>query len=382
MKILVVTHFYASHGGGIEVVADRLSHALLQQGHDLQWAASDVTQMPEEIAGLVPLPMAASNFTEDRLGFPYPLWSPASLCRLDEAVQAADVVHLHDSLYFGNATAFALARLRHTPVVITQHIGDVPYENRVLRAVFRTANATLGRGLLTGAEQVVFIADHVRAFFEPRVRFSAPPLLIMNGVDTAHFYPAESDDERALVRQALGLATDRPVFLFVGRFVEKKGLSMLRSLAALLPEVQWLFAGWGALNPSTWGLPQVRVLERCSPAQLRNLYVASDLLVLPSVGEGFPLVVQEAMACGTPAFVATETAAGCPSAGPLLLHQVVNGSASREVWHRQLSELIASPERLATLRSKVAGFALENWSWSRAAMGYDQCYRRIAPWAA
>jgi len=382
MKLLVVTHFYASHGGGIEIVADRLSHALLQRGHEVEWAASDVTPVPDGVAGLLPLPMAASNFTEDRLGFPYPVWSPASLRRLDEAVKAADLVHLHDSLYFGNAAAFLLARLRRKPVVITQHIGDVAYENRVLRALFKTANATLGRRLLTGAEQVIFIADHVRAFFEPRVQFSAPPLLIMNGVDTGHFHRARSDAERASLRQALGLANDRPVFLFVGRFVEKKGLGMLRLLSALLPEVQWVFAGWGALNPVAWGLPQVRVFERCSPTQLRDLYVAADLLVLPSKGEGFPLVVQEAMACGTPAFVATETAAGCPSVGPLLLHESVKGSASRDVWHRQLSELVASPARLAALRPKVADFALENWSWSRAATGYDECYRRVAPWAA
>ena len=57
------------------------------------------------------------------------------------------------------------------------------------------------------------------------------------------------------------------------------------------------------------------VHRNLSQAELPPLYQAADLLVLPSVGEGFPLVVQEAMACGTPALVGDETAAGCPEAG-------------------------------------------------------------------
>jgi glycosyltransferase involved in cell wall biosynthesis len=378
MKILVVTHFYASHGGGIEIVADNLNRALVQAGHDVQWAASDVTAVPARSPGFTPLPMRATNFAEDRLGFPYPLWSPASLRRLASAVAAADVVHLHDSLYLGNVAAFLLAQAKRKPVLITQHIGEMPFPNRVLRVVARAANATLGRQLLTRAEQVVFIAHHVKAFFEQRLPFRSPPVLIMNGVDTKRFHPAGNEAERAVVRRQLGLVEGRPVFLFVGRFVERKGLHVLRRLAELLPEAEWLFAGWGALHPRAWNLPQVRVFEHCSPEELRKLYVAADLLLLPSVGEGFPLVVQEAMACGTPALVATETAAGCPSASLLLLHESVSGSDVQARWRRRIRALIADPAALSTLRSGVAQFALDHWSWSEAARAYEQCYRRLA----
>jgi glycosyltransferase involved in cell wall biosynthesis len=328
------------------------------------------------------LPMRATNFAEDRLGFPYPLWSPSSLRRLASAVAAADVVHLHDCLYVGNVAAFVMARARRKPIVVTQHTGDVPFENSVLRALSRAANASLGGCVLGRAEQVVFISQRVKTLFEGRLQFASPPLLIMNGVDSARFHPARTDLERARLRQELELTADRPVFLFVGRFIERKGLAILRRLAESLPGAHWLLAGWGSVDPGAWKLPQVRVFQRCSAEQLRRLYVAADLLVLPSVGEGFPLVVQEAMACGTPALVAPETAAGCPAANAVILQEPLGGGTDAELWSRQIRALIASPARLTALRSEVETFAVEHWSWRRAASAHAECFRRVAPWAA
>lgn len=377
MKVLVVTHYYASHGGGIEIIAENLIRELCHLGIAVMWAASDVDEPPAETISLRTLPMSASNFAERRLGFPYPLWSPASLFRLVRAIDEADVVHLHDSLYFGNVWAFALAILKRKPVLVTQHIGDVPYHSRIRRALMKAANASVGRILLSRADLVVFYADQVRRFYEARLRFRATPLFVENGVDTAIFASESGVGERMHLRDTLRLDPERPIFLFVGRFVEKKGLVLLQSLARALPQVQWLFAGWGPLDPATWDLPQVRVFYRCTPVMLRKLYVAADLLVLPSVGEGFPLVVQESMACGTPAIVARETAAACPAAGSLILHERVDGSSAQSSWRRRLELLASTLPALDALRPQVAALARDRWSWVRTAAAYEQCYDRL-----
>ena len=299
------------------------------------------------------------------------------MLRLARAVRSASVVHVHDCLYLPVLAAFAAARFgRRRGVVVTQHIGHVPYRNPILRAAHAAANRLFGAWVLGGADQVVFESESVRAYFAERVRFRAPPLLIENGVDTEVFRPC-SAAERLERRAQLGIPPGKPLLLFIGRFVEKKGLGVLRELTQQIEGAHWLFAGWGPLDPAAWGRSNVTVRLRPGHEELPALYQAADLLVLPSVGEGFPLSVQEAMACGTPALIGAETAAGCPAAHEALLREAT-GEGTAKLWRARLESLIAAPATLEGMRPRVAAFAREQWSWDRATQRYAEVLQRAA----
>lgn len=374
LSVVLVTHYFPAHRGGVERVAGQLAQRLAAAGvARVDWHASDCDPAPPPAPGVRPVPASSWNVTERRLGFPWPLWSPAALWRLARACRAADLVHIHDCLYLPNLVAFAAAR---RAVLVTQHVGEVPYRNPLLGWLHRAANRVLGSWVLGGADQVVFESETVRRYFRGFVRFRAEPLLVENGVDTEVFSPVGAGERREL-RRRLGVPAEGPLLLFIGRFVEKKGLAVLEQLTARLPRAHWVFAGWGPLDPGAWQRPNVTVLRQVGSGELPALYRAADLLVLPSAGEGMPLSIQEAMACGTPALVGAETAAGCPEAGELLPREAVGSADTVERWVARLEEILARPEALESMRPRVAAFARQQWSWEQCVGRYRAVFSEL-----
>lgn len=122
--------------------------------------------------------------------------------------------------------------------------------------------------------------------------------------------PAESHEAHEVPADSGGV--EPPGYLlFVGRLRIRKGvevlLAALEALSHRHPPVRLLVAGDGehrrALEALTTALglaPSVRFLGRCSPEEVRRLLGSAQTLVVPSLYEGMPLVILEAMAAGVP----------------------------------------------------------------------------------
>lgn len=379
-RILMVSHYFEAHRGGIEIVAGRLARELAGLGLAVTWAATG--DDPPSEAGLETLALPAWNGTERRLGIPFPFLSAGAIRRLVAACRSADVILVHDALYPTSVVARLAGRRLGKPVMIVQHIGKVDYRNPLLRGLMRAANRLVARPMLRSADRCIFISETTRAFFD--LPGDAAAETIFNGVDTDRFRPAHYDAERARDRAALGLPVEASTALFVGRFVEKKGLHWLHSLAERHPDIIWLLAGWGPIDPESWKLPNLRVLTGVSGESLARLYRAADVFVLPSVGEGFPLVIQEALAAGLPVVCGEETARADPAAGPWL-DGVVLDPANADGTGEALSEAVLRALNRPADSAARRAFAAEHYSWPAATKRYyalirDMLEHRAEKW--
>lgn len=369
MRLVTITHCFPARGGGIELVAAALIDEFVRRGLEIEWFSSATAPPPESSVRCRSVAVPAYNLVEKWTQLPFPLWSPGVIPKLWTAIGRADVVHVHEHIYVGSLIATAIARIRGRPVVITQHMGALSFKSRVLSLLYRCMAILVGKLMFPAAAHVVFISANVRSFFSQQKNPRAH--LIYNGLDSERFAPA-TVVERHSLRARLGLSPQRPAILFVGRFVRKKGLDIIHALVRLFTDVDWLLVGSGPENPATWNHPDVRVVGRLANHELPAYYRASDLLILPSSGEGFPLVVQEALACGLGVLSTDEVAAACPPAQKLI-RSVSSSDRSVEQWQAALRALLLDPEYLDARESRAKS-AHALWSWRHCASEYLELF--------
>ena len=293
------------HLGGIERVAESIVEGMGARGHEVRWISSAIGAPPGRDA--YRLRVRALNLLEERMGVPYPLWSPTAAADIFAEVRRADVVHAHDCLYMGSVLAAAACRTTGTPFVVTQHVGYVPF-GKWLDRVQKLAYLTLGRGVLSTAHTVVACAPHVPEFFH-EIGVDCPFTLVRNGIDTSRFVNPSAARREAL-RAEMGIEPDRRVLLFSGRLVAKKGVARVAELQKKLASVGVVLVvgGDGPLAHLFADVPATRTLGAVDASRMPSLYALADTYVLPSHGEGLPLGVQESLLCGTEVVVSNDPA--------------------------------------------------------------------------
>ena len=103
------------------------------------------------------------------------------------------------------------------------------------------------------------------------------------------------------------VAIKRSGLLFVGRNVDRKGIDVILKSAKANTDILHRIVS-NNIPRVIRNLSNVEVYENISRLKLLNLYQKSKAIVLPSkCGEGMPLVLLEALACGTPAIVTKVT---------------------------------------------------------------------------
>ena len=218
---------------------------------------------------------------------------PFALLRLARFMKDRKFDVVQTWIFAANTYGRIAARRAGVPVVVVSEMAVDLWKGRSQLAV--------DRYLTRWTDVVVGNSKAVAAFYRDKAGVPESKLAVIpSGI---------GDDEppavdRAEVRRALGIAVDAPVVLFVGRLAAQKAvddlLSALDVLQHVRPDLRAVIAGDGPLrerldeHAAAVGLrPSVKFLGHRE--DVPQLLAASDLLVLPSLYEGLPNVVLEAM---------------------------------------------------------------------------------------
>ncbi len=299
--------------------------------------------------------------------------------------RASDVVHLQ-GFSSKNIVITVAARLLGARVLLVLQTGvhDDP-------GVVKT-DVRLGFWSVMNADVVVAVSEALR---ECAARAGVAPdrlRTIPNGVDTMRFHPP-SVRERQALRRRLSLPEDKAIILFVGFFSRDKGPHRLfaawnglpppvRDRAMLVfvgqtkpphPEIDPTLAE--SIRHEARGMgPAPRFVERTH--EIDAYYGAADVFVLPSVREGCPNALLEAMATGLPV-IGTRLPGSTDS-------MITDGTDGRlvapgdvDALRSALSEVLTDSVTASAYGAAARATACRRFSLARVSEAYLEIYRTL-----
>ncbi len=235
---------------------------------------------------------------------------PVAEAALESLLAAGEpgLIHTHDLR--ASAIARPLAQRCGWPVVTTYH------ENLLLPGLSPTAwlrrwaMVLAERRTARRSQRAIAVSQSIATELAHRLHLAPDRIRVVhNGIDTAHLTQLASAEAVADARRAAQLAEqDRPVVV-VGQLVRRKGQHLLLQAAPAIlraePRVVFVFVGDGPhasdlrAQANAAGLAgRCRWLGYRSPAAA--FLAMAEVVALPSLAEGLPIVVLEAMALGRP----------------------------------------------------------------------------------
>lgn len=282
-----------------------------------------------------------------------------------------DVLHFH--LQGANWIAKPLAALAGHPIRIAHDhaSGDLRF-----RGVSSLGPDALAHRFSTC---VIAVSEGVRDFLRQWEAVSDEMLeVVPNGVNLADFRPGTAAEKRA-ARERMGVPAEAFLVGGMGRLAAEKNFVIVAELARRLPEMDFVIAGEGpdrcrieAALAEKEVAGRVRLLGSVSdrPAFYRSL----DVFLLPSVFEGLPMVLLEAMAARVPVLASRlEGIAGA-------LREDAEGMLAQagnvEEFSQKLAWLKDHPEERAVLAIAAEGRVRASFSAVETARRIEVIYRR------
>jgi glycosyltransferase involved in cell wall biosynthesis len=297
MRILVLNHEYPPIGGGGGQAAKDIAKELTRRGHEITILTAHLKGLPrdEEVDNIHILRVPSLRKFSSRAGFlamgVYILAAIGTGFHLIRRWKA-DIIHVHFAVPAG-AAAWILARLTGIHYVLTAHLGDIPGGVPEKTGKWFRWVLPFTKPIWQGAVSITTVSDYTRSLI--RQNYPVNPIVIPNGINIELINP-----EKLQVHNP-------PVVIFAGRFMPQKNLIELVEIMAQVQDLPWkcIMLGDGPLLDEVKHTITTHNLDErfhlpgwVTTDEVLAHFAQSDLLLLPSLSEGLPVVGLQALAMG------------------------------------------------------------------------------------
>ena len=199
----------------------------------------------------------------------------------------ADLIHTSpDYAYFFNKKSI--------PLIITFHnyVLDVwmkQYSSFLQNIHYKTDLRLFTKLAVQHAHTITAVSRYTAEIIKKDMKVSKPIKVIYNGVDTDLFTPQNHKNNNKI-----------KVF-FSGNLTRRKGAQWLPDIASLLKKNITIYYTKGLQTKNSLiSCNNLKTIGNIPYSKMPDIYRKMDILIMPSIREGFGLAVAEAMACGLP----------------------------------------------------------------------------------
>jgi len=367
MKIAMFGHKRVpSREGGVEVVVEQLSWKMAALGHELylynrggKTLHADDAEFPENVK-IKTVP------TIEKKGLA--AVSSSFFAALAASFSRAEVVHIHAE---GPAAMCWLPRLMGKRVIVTVH--GLDWQREKWKRGFAAKYIRFGEKMAARyAHEIIVLSENVQSYFLDS--YGRETVYIPNGVSPGETVPAE------LIREAFGLEKGSYI-LFLGRLVPEKGVHLLiEAFKGTDTDKKLVIAGDSSdtdeyverLHSMAEGDGRIVFTGFVQGRMLQELYSNAYLYVLPSMLEGMPLSLLEAMSYGNCCVTSD-----IPECADVVQSKAVTfrkGNVPELTERLQL--LCDDPARVSRYQAEAADFICGKYNWETVTEQTLELYRK------
>ncbi|MCL0048708.1 glycosyltransferase family 4 protein [Dehalococcoidia bacterium] len=301
-----------------------------------------------------------------------------------------DIILVH--LPFAAVILVTLSRKLRKKMIYGEMIGEVKKRLRLgppkdIPLPFRIFSPDLY--LMKRVRKVVMQNDGVLSELVSSGKVESEKVIAISlGVETNVFHPGIDAGD---IKERYGL-NEKTVVLFASTIIPRKGVEYLVKAANIVvnqkgykdvlflvkgnvPEKKYLKVIYTLIEEYKLGENVKMMLEYIPNEELKKLYVASDIYVLPSLEEPCPTSLLEPLACGKPS-VGTDVGGIAP-----LIRDGWNGFLVEPADEKQLAQkikyLLDHPEKWKEMGRNSRKLAEEEFDWSKIADKYFEVYQEV-----